>query len=164
MLPAYMANLTPALFKNVLKNLNIPLDFHKKLRGRQILGSHKTIKGTVIGVFFAVLTAYFQFKAYPNALSLLSYQNWLAIGFLQGFGALFGDALKSFFKRRLDIKPGKSWMPFDQTDYSVGALAFISIIFFPGWANAVLIVIISAILHVLANLIGYVLGVKKTKL
>lgn len=164
MLPAYLANLTPALFKNFLKNWNTPLDFNKKLHGKPILGINKTIKGTIIGISFAILTAYLQYKLHPNALSLIDYQNWLAIGFLQGFGALFGDALKSFFKRRFGIKPGKSWMPFDQTDYSIGALAFTSIIFFPGWANAILIVIVSAILHILANLVGYVLGIKKTKL
>jgi CDP-diglyceride synthetase len=43
-----------------------------------------------------------------------------------------GDAVKSFFKRRLGITPGKSWFPFDQLDFVLGAILFVSIIKFPG--------------------------------
>lgn len=164
MLPAYMANLTPALFKNVLKKWNYPVDFNKKLFGKPILGSHKTIKGIFAGLISAILTAYLQYKFYLKEYSLISYDNWFLIGFLLGFGALFGDCVKSFFKRRLSIKAGKQWIPFDQTDFTIGALVFSSFVYFPGLWNAVLIVLLSAILHVIVNYTGYLIGFKTSKL
>src|SRR4051812_27852644 len=41
-----------------------------------------------------------------------------------GLGALSGDLVKSFAKRRRGILPGQAWIPFDQIDWLLGALAF----------------------------------------
>jgi CDP-2,3-bis-(O-geranylgeranyl)-sn-glycerol synthase len=46
---------------------------------------------------------------------------WI-LGALLGAGAIGGDAVKSFFKRRVGVPAGHSWMPFDQLDYIVGAI------------------------------------------
>jgi CDP-2,3-bis-(O-geranylgeranyl)-sn-glycerol synthase len=37
-------------------------------------------------------------------------------------GALFGDIVESFFKRRIGKERGESWYPFDQLDFVLGAL------------------------------------------
>jgi len=102
MLPAYIANLLPDLCKNLIKELNFPLDFNKKFRGKPIFGSHKTFKGFVIGILGSIIVAYFQFRfsLFSQSYNIINYDSWFLIGFLQGFGALFGDAIKSFFKRR----------------------------------------------------------------
>jgi hypothetical protein len=46
----------------------------------------------------------------------------LFFGFWIGFCALLGDLAKSFFKRQREIPPGKSWVPFDQIDWGIGAV------------------------------------------
>jgi len=43
------------------------------------------------------------------------------------FGALLGDIVESFFKRRKGIERGKDWIPFDQLDFIIGVL-FLSFI------------------------------------
>ena len=40
------------------------------------------------------------------------------------FGALIGDIIESFFKRRVGIERGKNWIPFDQLDFILGVLFF----------------------------------------
>lgn len=127
MLPAYFANMAPVIVKRI--NLfNFPIDFNKKLNGRPVLGSHKTFRGFIFGIIFAVIIAYVQFLLYQleffRNLSFFDYYGWLSLGFLMGFGALAGDSVKSFFKRRAGIKPGAKFIPFDQIDFIVGALIF----------------------------------------
>lgn len=127
MLPAYFANMAPVMVKRI-KLFDFPVDFNKKLNGKPILGSHKTFRGSIFGIIFAIIIAYAQFLLYKieffRSVSFFTYEKWLLLGFLMGFGALFGDAIKSFFKRRLDIKPGHKFIPFDQIDFIVGALVF----------------------------------------
>ena len=166
MLPAYLANMTPVLVKKI-PFLDYPIDFNKKLRGKPILGTHKTIRGIVFGVIAGIVIASIQFslQAYPffRNLSFIDYSNWLAIGFLLGFGALVGDSVKSFFKRRSNIKPGKSFFPWDQLDYSIGSLLFVSFIFLPSWQIALTIIILNLILHIAANHAAYYLRLSKVK-
>jgi len=40
------------------------------------------------------------------------------------FGALIGDIVESFFKRRIGKVRGQDWIPFDQLDFILGALFF----------------------------------------
>ena len=97
-------------------------------------------------------------------LSILDYSNWLSIGFLLGIGAITGDSVKSFFKRRFNIKPGKPWIPFDQTDFIIGALLFISIIYIPELKIIIAALVVSFILHITVSHIAYYLKLRKVKL
>ena len=134
MLPAYFANMAPVLVKDIhlFDFLAKPIDFGKKIKGKPILGSHKTFRGFIFGVIFALIIAYVQhiLYRYPffSSISFINYSNWIAVGFLLGFGALFGDSVKSFFKRRVGIKPGHRFIPWDELDYTIGSLLFISIV------------------------------------
>jgi len=166
MLPAYFANMMP-IFSKRINFLNYPVDFNKKLFGKSILGSHKTYRGFFFGIIGAIVIAYVQFllsrfTLFSN-ISLLDYSNWLVIGFLIGFGALFGDSVKSFFKRRVGVAPGKPFIPWDQIDYSVGSLLLISIIYIPSWDLVIAVIVINFILHITANHIGYYIGIRKVK-
>ena len=40
------------------------------------------------------------------------------------FGALGGDVIESFFKRRAGRNRGEDWIPFDQIDFILGVLFF----------------------------------------
>jgi len=103
-----------------------PIDGGRTWRGRRVLGDHKTWRGLVVGVLAGALTFALQqaiFRAgWLQALALLDYDACSPLpGALLGFGALLGDAVKSFFKRGLGIAPGGTWIPFDQLDFLVGA-------------------------------------------
>ena len=168
MIPAYLANMAPPLGKGRLKFMEIPVDMGKKFRGKPLLGKNKTWRGVFLAVVvglavFALQKYLYNFEAMQK-ISLFDYSTaTLWIGVLLGFGAIAGDAVESFFKRRIDVKPGKPWMPFDQTDFTIGALALTAIVYFPGWVNAVIIVAISAIGHILVNHIGYYLKLRDVK-
>jgi len=166
MLPAYFANMAPVFAKKI-DFLDYPIDFNKKLNKKPILGSHKTFRGLFFGVLAGLIIACIQYllKDYSffSNISLLDYSNWLLIGLLLSFGALAGDIVKSFVKRQLNIKPGKSFIPWDQIDYTLGSLVFISIIYIPSIEIIITAIIINFLLHIIANQLGYYLGLQKVK-
>ena len=155
-LPAALANMTP-VFLRELKLLHFPI--HKEL-----LGHHKTVKGFIFGVIVAIIAVYIQkFISYPYAIIDYSSANLLLLGFLLGAGALGGDAVESFVKRRLRIKPGKSFAPWDQLDWIIGAVILTSFYINIELKLAITAVVLFALLHPITNLIGYHLGIKKSK-
>jgi CDP-2,3-bis-(O-geranylgeranyl)-sn-glycerol synthase len=158
-LPAGIANLTPVLFKKI-PILNKPIN-------KKLLGAHKTYRGFLFGILTAILTVYIEIFLYPyiKDFTFINYSqvNALLLGFLLGFGALLGDSIKSYFKRKLKIKPGDSWVPFDQLDWIIFALIFVNFYIKLTLKESFIILIIFGLLHPLINLIGYFLKIKKTK-
>jgi CDP-2,3-bis-(O-geranylgeranyl)-sn-glycerol synthase len=80
---------------------------------------------------------------------------------LLSFGALFGDMVKSFFKRQLGVASGKSWFPFDQIDYIVGGLAFSAIVVRLEATQYISVLVVWFALHLISSYIGYLLKLKK---
>lgn len=126
-LPAYIANASA-----LLSGGGIPIDFGKKWRdGKRILGDGKTWRGLFIGTFVG-MTAGFGFSAvskfalninFPIRLNdFLGFPLMIPVLFSICFGALIGDIIESFFKRRRGKKRGESWIPFDQIDFILGVL------------------------------------------
>lgn len=168
MLPAYFANASPVLFKNYLKFLAVPVDFGKKLGGEPVFGNHKTWRGIIVASLTGIVIFYIQQLLYAygsfRAVSLVDYpQTTLLLGFLLGFGAIFGDLVKSFFKRRLHHTPGSSWIPFDQLDFVAGALLFSLPVYVPSWQAVVAIVIVTFFGDILVRHIGYYLKIVDKK-
>jgi len=122
MLPGIFATMTPVFFRKV-KFLDIPIS-------KKLFGKNKTYRGFFFGIIASILIVLFQKIVYQfsffQSISFLDYSsvNILLLGFLLGFGALFGDLVKSFFKRRLNIEPGKSFPIFDQIDFVLGIVVF----------------------------------------
>lgn len=169
-LPAGIANMAPIFASKIpwLAQLEFPMDFNVKFRGKRVFGPHKTIRGLVAGIIFGIITVWAQRELYAQSefirtLSFLNYStvNILLIGTLLGAGALIGDAIESFFKRQCNIPSGKSWFPFDQIDYIVGAALFIAPIYTLQVLEYVLVLITFFILHVLFTFIGYNMKLKK---
>lgn len=171
MLPAYIADMTP-VFARYLPWPATPVDGGKSWRGVRILGDHKTYRGLIAGVIAAVVVVLIQkyldtSVAFFDAIGLIDYkslslQKITLIGLLLGGGALVGDMIKSFFKRQMHIEPGKPWIPFDHMDSSIGAVIAISFYFPLSWQHIVIILVISPLIHVLSNVIGYMIKVRKT--
>ena len=74
---------------------------------------------------------------------------------------MIGDACGSFIKRRLKLESGRPAPILDQLDFVIGALVFASLIVVIPLEMIVLILIISIFLHLGANIIAYLFGIKK---
>jgi CDP-2,3-bis-(O-geranylgeranyl)-sn-glycerol synthase len=97
--------------------------------------------------------------------SLIDYSQYTVLfGFLLGFGALFGDLIESFFKRRLNIKPGKPFIPFDQLDLAIGAILLTWPLYSYKWIEILVILALTFVLPILANRIGYALKIRNVKI
>ncbi|MFH1426720.1 MAG: CDP-2,3-bis-(O-geranylgeranyl)-sn-glycerol synthase [Candidatus Kerfeldbacteria bacterium] len=165
-LPAGVANMAPVLFKDKFKSLAIPIDGGRTFRGRPLFGNHKTWRGMLVAVLFGgvifilqyVLTYYFPSMRGWAPFDITTAPIWF--GFVFGAGAIIGDLIKSFFKRRVSVKPGQSWFPFDQLDFAIGA-ALVAMLFFDlTWVMWVIIILVGPVFHILVNHIGYWLKLK----
>lgn len=171
-LPAYFTNITATLSRKIriLKALEKPVDFRKKIKEIPIFGSHKTWRGLISGIIVGILVVFLQSHLYRfpffQKISLLNYSkiNILFFGFLISSGALFGDLLFAFFKRRQEISPGQPWIPFDQINYVVGAFLFLTPFFKIDIIHWLIILFSTFFLHLLGNYIGYCLGLSRAKL
>ncbi len=161
-LPAYVANMAP-VFAHALK---LPLGYPV---ATQYFGDHKTVRGIISGVVAAIAVVAMQKVLFTSGhplfqeLSLLTYSaiSVLLYGLAFGLGALLGDLVKSFFKRRLQREPGSPWVPFDQLDFVIGALVFVYPLY-PLQMRFILILLVTTpVLHFAANVLGYLLSLKR---
>lgn len=169
--PAGAANVMPIFASKmpILRRYNAPMDCGLTLRGKRLLGEHKTWRGLLTGIIAGTLALFIQqllvhhFSWFTEYNQEVNYANLplFLVGPLFGIGALGGDAVKSFFKRQLNIAPGKTWFPFDQLDYIVGgALAtapFVNL----RWSQYAWIALVWLIVHVLSTVTGYFLHLKE---
>ncbi|MBU0979512.1 MAG: CDP-archaeol synthase [Nanoarchaeota archaeon] len=169
MVPGIFANMAPVLTKGIFKWMALPVDMGKKWKGRRILGDHKTLRGFVMGILFSIIIVYFQklLYAYPafQKLSFIDYgaESALWVGFLIGFGVLFGDAVESFIKRRLDVKPGQSFFPWDQLDAAFGGVLFVTLFLGLSLWIMVTVVVMAPVLHIAIRHVAFWLGITKSK-
>lgn len=168
-LPAYFANMAPIFTSKYFPNANYPMDFGFKIRGKRIFGAHKTFMGLFSASFVGVIISLLQYILYVESAVMKEFSlvhvgliGAILLGFLLGFGALIGDAVKSFFKRRFNIKPGKPWIPFDQIDAAVGGLVF-AWTYVPNIMVALIILILTPFGMITVTKIGYLLKLRKEK-
>jgi CDP-2,3-bis-(O-geranylgeranyl)-sn-glycerol synthase len=151
MAPAYLADMAPPFVK-YWPWWNRPI-------AERWLGSHKTVVGFAFGVAAAVVTTFVQWRiAWRGAIT--SYDDWLVLGLLFGVGAMAGDSLKSLLKRRIGIAPGHPWVPADQLDYVVGALALVWSRVSLSVGDVLVIALLSFAGQLVVTRIGYWLGVR----
>jgi len=147
--PAYCANAVPVIFGG-----GRPIDAGRTfLNGKPLFGSHKTLRGFFAGLLTGTLVGYLQ--------HLLTQETPIILGFLLSLGALVGDLIESFIKRRLNLSPGASLPIADQLDFVVGALLFSHLISPPPLFVLLIVLIITPPIHLLTNVLAYLLGIKK---
>ena len=165
-LPAYFSNGSGLVFGG-----GTPVDFGKSdKKGNRWIGDGVTwrgfIAGTIIGTLTGAVQGYFgpelmqtfgQYIITPIATDLHS---GIMIGFLLGFGALLGDALGSFIKRRMGIGRGKPAPILDQLDFIIVALILVSLVVELNLICVVLAIILTLFIHLIANTGAYLLGMK----
>jgi len=159
--PAYVANAIPVILGG-----GRAIDAGRKLSdGKPIFCSHKTIRGLLAGIFAGTLTSaaenvVLQVGALSDLTFPFSFSVWL--GFLISCGALIGDLIHSFIKRRIGIAEGRPLPIADQLDFVVGAVLFSFLLSPPPILTIIIIFVITLPAHLLANLFAYITGLKKT--
>jgi len=143
-LPAYCANATPVLLGG-----GSPIDGGRIFwDGKPLLGSSKTIRGFFAGLAVGTLVGIVQKTP--------------LLGFSLSLGALIGDLVHSFFKRRLGMPPGSPFPVADQLDFVIGALFFSLLISQPNLLTFVIVLVVTPPIHLLTNLLAYLFNFKKT--
>lgn len=170
-IPAYVANPSAVLFGG-----GTPMDLGRKLKsGARILGDGKTWRGFFGGIFSGFVIGlilvgvsipfdedHFGFGAYPDFIIII---------LLLSSGALIGDVLGSFIKRRLGRKRGSKAPGLDQYDFLVGAWLLLLIfktqwfldhyIIWPSTLALITVIILTPLLHRGVNILGYKMGKKE---
>jgi CDP-2,3-bis-(O-geranylgeranyl)-sn-glycerol synthase len=88
------------------------------------------------------------------------------VGVTLAFGAMLGDIVASFAKRRTGRERGAAFPGVDQLDFVIGALGLTALAA-PAWFAAtfplpalVVVLVATPVLHVVTNAIAYLLGLK----
>lgn len=155
MLPAYCANMAPPFVK-YWRGRNRPIH-------RAWLGEHKTVMGFTFGVVMGVLISYAQSQLEFGVRLLWHRDAWLALGLAQGLGAMSGDVIKSFFKRRMRIAPGRPWVPADQLDFVIGALIPLSLLVPLSPGDILAILLFTFVADIVVNHLSFYLGIRDTR-
>ncbi len=161
LLPAYFANGSPVIISKIILKLRLkkhPMDFGKNfIDGKRVFGDSKSWEGFVGGVLTGTLTGFIQSIYMHEMLA-----KGALTGFVLGVGAMLGDLLGAFIKRRLGLKPGDPLPVLDQLLFIVVALVLASklnliILSIEEWVYAI---VVTFLLHILTNLIAYLLNLK----
>jgi CDP-2,3-bis-(O-geranylgeranyl)-sn-glycerol synthase len=143
-LPAYIANATPVLLGG-----GPPIDGGRTwVDDQPLFGDHKTVRGTLSGIIVGI------------AVGILQTQPLR--GVLLSVGAIGGDIVVSFIKRRIKLKPGAMFPIADQMGFIVFAVLLVSLVQpSPTWERAVAILIATLPIHYLTNVIAWALKLKR---
>ena len=139
-LPAYVANGSPVIFG---RGRRLPLDLGKKLLGKRIFGDGKTVRGTASGIILGVAV---------GAIESLFLPYMLYRSIALSFGAISGDLLGSFIKRRAGIESGSGVPLLDQYGFFLFALLFaLPLGHIPNLYGMVFLILLTGPLHLLTN-------------
>lgn len=164
MLPAYVPNNAA-----VLVGGGTPIDGGRTWGGRRVLGDGKTWRGTAAGIGAGLALAVVLNAVEPSfstGLGVVLPTFSLAAAIALPTGAMLGDILASFLKRRTGRKRGAAFPGVDQLDFVVGALALTWLVD-PTWFAAtftvsviLVVLVLTPVLHLVTNAIAYALGLK----
>ncbi|MEM2282361.1 MAG: CDP-2,3-bis-(O-geranylgeranyl)-sn-glycerol synthase [Candidatus Hadarchaeales archaeon] len=163
-LPAYVANASPVAFGG-----GRPIDGNRKfLDGRPLFGPGKTIRGFLAGLAAGIVTGLVLYLLHPFILEtaepvpgLGSLPSYLRLSSLLSLGALTGDLLGSFVKRRLGMARGDPAFLLDQLGFLVLALLFAYPFFRPSRPMVIFLLLITPALHLGTNVLAFKLRMKE---
>ena len=169
-LPAGLANASALYAVKIpyLNKLSYPLDFNKTIQGKVIFGKNKTWRGAILAVIVGIVITSLQHFIYPHSGWIKSISgpvdyktvHYILLGALLGGGAILGDAVESFAKRRLVIRPGSIWFPYDQIDYIVGGCLLSLFTIRLNFFRYVLILIVWFLIHVISSYLSLLTGIR----
>jgi CDP-2,3-bis-(O-geranylgeranyl)-sn-glycerol synthase len=162
MLPAYVPNSAAAVLGG-----GRPIDRGRNWRdGRRLLGDGKTWRGLAGGILAGIAVG--AIGIWVQALAGWQIPSHIPVTVCTfAAGALLGDLVKSFAKRRLGKAPGDPWPVADQYDLVAGALLLTALLA-PSWLLSTItppillwILVATPVLHRVTNIAGHRLGVKR---
>lgn len=155
-LPAYVANAAPVVTARLCRRRGElhPLDRGLTLRdGRRLFGENKTLEGFMGGLLGGAATSLVM-----EHLGL----HRLLEGLTLSLGALLGDLLGAFLKRRLGLAPGAPAPLLDQLDFVFGAVLLRSLLFGPvNLSTLTVLILVTPVIHFATNAVAYLLGLKR---
>ncbi len=155
-IPMYAANPSAMFFGG-----KTPLDLNKKFfDGKPFFGKGKTFKGTFFGILAGII-ATLLLNQVMIFYSISFPANYLYFGVLASIGAILGDIVGSFIKRRLGIESGKESPILDQLDFVIGGMILAFPIYVPELIEIIILIIATLIFHRLANFVAFKLKLKK---
>jgi CDP-2,3-bis-(O-geranylgeranyl)-sn-glycerol synthase len=182
-LPAYVANMAPVFAAKLVPGWTAPIDGGRLGKdGQRILGPGKTWRGlaggTLAGGLVALLVAALAphwgiMRGLDYGVAGVGWPRVFLFGAAMGLMALVGDFVKSYFKRRRRIERGGSWFPFDQLDFVVFGLlgmmlaapllpaGWVGHHLLDSWLTLATLLVLTPLLHLLVNRVGYWLGLKE---
>lgn len=153
LLPPMIANMTPVLLK--MKYWNTPIN-------ERLFGKNKTWRGFLGAIIVGTLSYFILVKLNlvnsTNDLSLI-----ILVGFLFSFGAIGGDLIESFLKRKMNIMAGESWVPWDQIDYVLGAIILTYCIYQYTFSQIIFMLILGGTISAFFHRFGYILKITSAK-
>jgi len=155
--------------------LKIPLDFRKTFRSKRVFGDNKTIRGIIVMILFSFMYCHILellIAKYPgmndyNLLHFNRYPSWL-YGILYGLGYTLSELPNSFYKRQINLKPGRRGnimnILIDQVDSVIGC--FIILVPFSDLTIKWILmgIIFYAFVHLIVNLLLYITGIRENPL
>jgi len=172
-LPAYFANMSPPILKRlgVFNFLAFPIDRNLKFFDKKpLLGSHKTLRGALFGFLVSFLLVLLQRILFEieffKKISLIDYAkiNIFLFATVFSFGVVFGDLFFAFIKRRLNLKEGAPFLPFDQTNYVLGCAFSLYLFKFPiKFEIWLFLFFVTFFLHIIVNRLGFYLKIHSAK-
>jgi len=183
MAPAFIAN-AGMTFAGTFRGAGKPMDFGRYFMGHRLFGKGKTWKGFFGGFLIGIALGWLTVLLYPPLITVVTIGQWdlvrlfiqkeLLTIFLQpsfpnlfwriillSIGACLGDLIGSFFKRRTGRERGEQFPLVDQLGFIIGAY-LLAYPFFPmSWYYLLVICLITPLIHILANIVGYYMGKKE---
>jgi len=158
--PAYVANATPVVAVKLLGKahaLDLGLSF---VDGRRILGDGKTFEGLFSGIIMGTLTGMIMMFFLPTL-----FRGFYEV-LVMSLGALAGDILGAFVKRRIGLKQGAPAPVLDQLSFLVVSLLLVHILYrLPSWLSMHTIALLlgfTFLMHIGTNAFAYMLRLKDT--
>jgi CDP-2,3-bis-(O-geranylgeranyl)-sn-glycerol synthase len=164
MLPAYVPNNAAVVFGG-----DRPIDAGRTWDGSRVLGDGKTWRGTVGGTLAGIALALLLNAIVPavSAATGLPLPRIPPVAVVTlPLGAMVGDALASFLKRRTGRERGAAFPGVDQYDFVLASLAFTAASAFEWFVATftppvlLVVLVVTPLLHLGTNVVAYRVGLK----
>jgi len=155
LIPLYIANSTAMLLGGKTR-IDLNTDFIDK---KPLFGEGKTVKGTFFGILAGIVAVLIVNFCFQGNTPIIPQYLWY--GSLLAIGAITGDLLGSFIKRRCGIERGKPVFLLDQLDFVVIGILLGSRICVISIELFVLICLITLVAHKTSNFIAFKFKLKK---
>jgi CDP-diglyceride synthetase len=164
-----------------LNNLKQPIDRGYLCNdGKRLFGDNKTWKGFIGMIIFTALWMWLcEYLAksfqWANDLSPINYQsfkfpcNGLLYGAIWGFAYVLAELPNSYVKRRIGINSGQNatgiigslFTVVDQADSVIGCVLVVPIFYSISLIDSIVTIALGSVLHLLINMMLFVVGLKQ---